>query len=870
MLSALICFLVKSPIRMAYHGGDGISLLSGGVPIIQSSGFQYYAPGWKKGYFSSNYNSVEVSSSTPNQILVKFAGYHKEAWGQLSYKLVGNTLHVTEDFFWGGKSPAEIELTGAQFWAPAFLHGTFCQGAPNDATSQQMATFGSAPKASVPLGNRILSNFPISSNAVTPVTINALWGMLEVQPVTLNPGSNWVLFDGRNYPQDWAKDKSLFWFGQLGIPISKGHPVHAAFNLKIDYGSTPNGKPLPIAGINSKETMLPEKITNVENPVNQRLPFVPFPKELALKGGPGLKITGKWKFPAGQFFHWSEFTDTLKRRFILPSVASNAPAISVDGGSADISTPHQGYQITVRPGHITVLGRDEMGLRFGLYRLANMVYSKNGNLYVPYGQVTDWPSDNWRGFHLFSGPKALSFQTKLFDRVLGPLFYNHAVIECERTEWESTPNQRGPQYMTKPQLKSLFEMYQKRGINPIPLIESFGHMSWAFANGANLDIAVNPKKTYGVDPRKPGTKAFLDSLWNEAIQLLKPKVVHFGCDEVSMRGYPKGSRLLNQLWPLQMKILGNIAKKDNVGMMIWGDDCLAPGEAPDATNAPNRDQAAERRASIPSNTIIADWHYKSDSNLADFETSLNTWTRAGLRPIAATWYDPKNIQGFVSAAVQEQVGTLQTTWQSDYSDKQNPLNAFDQFAAFILNSEYAWSGRQDPETQFGYDYRRLFWQLYYERPIPLSPIGGITLRDAGKEEDIYQDGRFSYAKIDPIKFYSAINKSRDGQTKQMEIPVDTQGRWLIMNADTLNSANVGAKIGTVDVQYSDGSQKIFTLIYGWNIRSEADGRIAPLSEKGSHYNLYFQLDPKRHIQNITIHESNMVAGITIYGLSIEK
>ena len=91
--------------------------------------------------------------------------------------------------------------------------------------------------------------------------------------------------------------------------------------------------------------------------------------------------------------------------------------------------------------------------------------------------------------------------------------------------------------MKKEDLAKLFQWYRGIEVEPIPLIQSFGHMGWLFANGMNKDLAINPQVPYTLDPRKPGAKELIGKVWDEAASLLKPRTIHVGLDEVDMLGF---------------------------------------------------------------------------------------------------------------------------------------------------------------------------------------------------------------------------------------------------------------------------------------------------------------------------------------------
>ncbi|MHB8637626.1 MAG: glycoside hydrolase family 20 zincin-like fold domain-containing protein [Fimbriimonadaceae bacterium] len=819
--------------------GVGLSVTAGGLPLIQGSGCQIYAPGWTRGYYSSTSADQTIERPDPDTVRVTFSS--GAASGEMVYHRAGPTLHVDETFQWDGDDPALVEVTAAKFWAPALAVSDFT------ADGKPMPSLASLPNPKADMMHR-----RVAPDGV-PLKFTGPWGSLSVAP----RGAPWFVFDARGYPQEYAVGKSLLWFGLLEAPLPKGRPQHFGFDVTIQAAAAASNPPLRLEPAT-------RALPNAEEAVDDQLPLAPNPKRPVLTRQV-LKLGGPFKFPAGRFFHFDEFKQTLAHRFDFHWPIPGRQALLVDGGIHDMKLPHEAYRIEIRPSGFTVFGQDENGLRFGIRRLALLVRSHGGDLTLPIGTITDWPSTPWRGFHLFVGPQAAPFQRELLERVLLPFGFNKAVLECERTAWKSLPNVRGPEVMSLAALSELFKMYREEGIEPIPLVQSFGHMEWFFAGGANLDIAYNPKNPYGVDPRNPRTREILDRLWDEVIDVTEAKTVHFGCDEVDMVGWDPNPKLMTDLWALQMPILGDIAKKHDVSMMLWGDMALAPGEAIDATNGSTGTEAGARRRAIPRGAMIADWHYKADPKFEDFFPSLETWKTEGLTPIAACWHEPDNVYGFTVAGVQQAAGTLKTTWCSENSTAEDPIANFDEFAALVLSGEYAWSGRQDPPSDFDYDYRELFRRLYFAPPIPLKPVRGVGLAvGAGAPVSI---GRYRFAPFTPIKLHSSLADTN--LPADVTLNAKFTASTLVLACGCEMPGDTGAPVATVTVTLADGSSFDRVLKYGEDVRAGSDLGVVPLAEQqdGKYAALITLPKPHSAIVAIRIATANAFSGLTVYGVT---
>ena len=348
-----------------------------------------------------------------------------------------------------------------------------------------------------------------------------------------------------------------------------------------------------------------------------------------------------------------------------------------------------GYRITIRPSKIVI----DVNSANELTAWSRLSQIKQTTHQYPTGTIEWKPSISWRGVHLFVGPNALETHKTLWTEVLLPLGFNKVVLQCEQTEWKCIPNIRGGINMKREDLRVLCEWYRHMGVEVIPLVESFGHVQWLSQKGKNLDLMMNPKVPFTVDPRKPKVQALYTSLLNEVLQVTKAKTVHFGLDEVDFRGFPKDPKLVTQLWKIQVPFLMNWAKKHKVVPMLWGDEILAPSEGAGPATAATLEEAKARRAVLPKNAIICDWHYQDRSDPNFFAASLNTLKKEGFRTIASAWDKSNNVRGQVGAAIQTKSGFLLTTWAGYELNEKVIKNNLSQFSASVVASDYLWGNK---------------------------------------------------------------------------------------------------------------------------------------------------------------------------------
>ncbi len=704
MLPTIAPPLPPANLKVEYRSREGLTAALDGVPVIQGSSFQFYAPGWSRGYYSSKWNDEHVTK-TPDGFHSDVSSPDRLVTGTVDVSASGGAVTTTYRLTWNGDSPAKLELNAALLYAEPWASAA--QTPPKPA--------GQPPRRPTEVAGRVLAQ------NVPSVRFAADRAALAIESPT--PGL--LVFDGNGYAQDWAEGRSRDWAGYEEVDAPKGKTVEVVTTFRFEGG---------YAGGATKATarLSPRPAPRAIGPVEGRLPLVPKPTKAELDYARPLEITGLWNLPAGRPRRFDDLLAALARRFELPAGAPGKTRVRIDGGIAKLHKRPGAYRLTIAPNAVSMLGEEDEGLLNAANRLAELAFVRGGKLYLPTGTVEDEPRRDFRGVHLFVGPDALAFQKRLWTRVLRPLGLNKVVLQCERTAWDSLPTAREPITMPKADLKALADWYRKETVEPIPLVQSFGHMEWLFAKGGNMDLAFNPQVPYALDPRKPRSREVLNRLWDEVVAVTGAKTLHFGLDEVDMRGFDgvpgkERAALVTELWKVQLPFLGTVAGRHGAAMMLWGDKGLAPGEAPDAALGDDRENAQARRDAIPKGAYIADWHYKADPKPQTFVKPLQIWKNEGFRPVASAWYRPENVRGFNLAADLENAGTLQTTWAGYESNEPNMLAAMNQFSAMVLAADYSWSGRQDALNRLDYDPAEVFRRLYFGEPSPLSPRPATAL-----------------------------------------------------------------------------------------------------------------------------------------------
>lgn len=850
MLAGLAAFatvsdaIVVPSMSLDYRNRQGLTAMFNGVPLIRGSLIHIVDSTTGKTYFTSTSNDQRVERMADGRIVARFESPNGYATGSQTYIPTEDGFRVEYTFKWAGAGTARAEWSLGQVWARPFMNGRlFLDSTP----ARDLRT--------TPFTQYDLEGRKYGPPAKT-VLLDSTFGRLHVD----GESREWTMFDARGYKEPWANKDDTLWLGQTGVSLLPNRPVTTSATVKFE----------PTSFVPREVSMAPEAepLRNAIAPDNRELPIIPSPKQALFdRNSPGFEVKSELRVDvnASNFGMTDELIGALKRRWDVP----NLHAVPDQTGNVivrvqDLGLGPEGYEIRISPTSVLLLGQDYPGLLHACTTVGFLSYAKDGKLWLPPGILRDWPSISWRGVHLFGGPTMREFHSKIGHRVLAPLKFNRIVLQCERTKWDSTPGIETPIFTSKADLKATFEMYRRLHIEPVPLIQSLGHMSWFFENKKNLDLALNPDFPFTIDPRKPGSKLALDKLWAEAIDLLKPRAIHFGLDEIDMRGIRSTPEFTTQLWTTQMPTLNGIAVRHSVTPMIWGDKGLAPGQAIDAALGDNPAEAQKRRAVIPKNAFIGDWHYKNDGNADRYMQSLNLWKREGLTPIGCGWFNGDNIRGFTQACYRAGAGYLQTTWAGYESSEEAMLREYRQFAAYVLAADYAWSGRKEKASELPYDPSDVFARLYFGEPSPLAESNGTGLPGSR----IITIGDVTLRRGTIFGLTSLLSPMAAGDPMRITLePKGLSGRVVTFAVDTVQLCSERDPVAEITVIDEKGKETSRRLVYGPDVRAGTDLRATVGSRNQGLSLIRVPLQSPGKVSKIVLTATSTYAGLRVHGIT---
>jgi hypothetical protein len=842
-----------------YDGGRGAAWTFAGVPVVRRSSVQLHAPNWTQGYYSSSNAKLIVHPASDKKLIV-------------THRSVKNVeVEMTETFERVGDDRIDVTLAGT-LSSDVDARLEWCLGQIN-----AFALFGGSFVANDSDMLRMILPEPPAKRDPAAVVTNAgtirLMSRLGRIVVKVENGpTQLALIDGRRSPdRDWAKPSPTFWLGLTGVPVKPNE----RFEYRVSVTFTPT-RPRDVAATQAIEPAT-QKLAKAFVPTSRPVQIIPTPRQV--KWTQGEHAVG----PDTRFFVFDEddagravkiLQREAKERFgwdwkISPGVAGAIPAYGInffrEKNAKPGSDDDEAYRIEVKPKTISVYASSPRGHAYAAYTLCQMIQPSadggaGGGATIPTCEIDDSPSLAFRGVHLFTGRDSVPFYTTLVENVLARFKLNHAVLECDYTEWETDKNIWTKDSVPKSQVAQYVRVSRENGIEPIPLVQSLGHMEWMFKNGQNRDLAEDPDTPYAYAVTNEKTYAFIHGVYKEALELFRgTDYFHIGHDEVAIRGrYP---------YRAEAKQLGETAlllrdverhrqffEHDGVKMMLWGDMLLHRSESNDAAaNAKSPAEAKHRRDSLPRDAVICDWHYQPAAP-ADYR-SLKLFRDEGFtRTIACTWYNPANIYAFAEAARRYGAwGLLQTTWAGYHVTQETVDRDARQFVAYVLAAEYAWSGQSPPPQQLAWRAEEVFARAMNPRREETSPRAGVAI-DHSKAANVrraeWLAGESSgLSKLDltervaGVAFHDtdaavvldgALLPRDVTAAKRVTIKLDAPaGELAFLHATACPATGGGgAEVGAYEVAYADGSKETIPLRYGREIRAWNDVSPTPAAPDG--------------------------------------
>lgn len=278
-----------------------------------------------------------------------------------------------------------------------------------------------------------------------------------------------------------------------------------------------------------------------------------------------------------------------------------------------------------------------------------------------------------RMIHFCVFPETTLVFLKKCIRLAGVMQYTHVVLEFwGMLQYDALKELAWQNAYTKEQIRPLIREIEDLGMEAVPMLNHLGHASASrVSSGKHVVLDQNPRLAplfsndgWSWNIASEQARSLLKDLRAELGELFpSSSYIHLGCDEVY--SYENSDEQYRLMCGYMRDLLQQV-KGEGKRPIIWGDMLL--NEKACGVTSPyfcgcHTPENAERiMASIPKDTIIADWHY--DVTEVPIQTSVYLKER-GFDVLGAPWYRYDNCQAYVDTIYENRLmGVMVTTWHT--------------------------------------------------------------------------------------------------------------------------------------------------------------------------------------------------------------
>ncbi len=395
----------------------------------------------------------------------------------------------------------------------------------------------------------------------------------------------------------------------------------------------------------------------------------------------------------------------------------------------------EGYTLSIDNEKITITGKDDAGLFYGLMSLSQLMEDaceQNANL--PLTAITDFPELAYRAIHLDVKHhlEKTEYYYTLIDK-LARYKVNGIIAELEdKLKFERQPLVASADALSIEEWKAISEYATARNIDFSPLIQGLGHASFILKHPEYYALRDDPENDWAFNPLSPKTYDVQFDLYLDAMEATpNGRYLHVGGDEVHTTGRDSGMSALE----LQLIWLGKVsefAEKHNRIPIFWDDMPLKQADVYDPMFRPDMSQKEvdsvwtenEHKLTafldrFPKNCIYMRWNYSSPEAIGNTK-AMEWFSNNGLKVMGATagqtrWVlmpqEESNMEAIRTFAVNSinsgTNGLLLTLWDDDSPHFELYMRGI------VAFSEYTWAGdkRSKEDIKSAYRHREFSNEL---------------------------------------------------------------------------------------------------------------------------------------------------------------
>jgi len=363
------------------------------------------------------------------------------------------------------------------------------------------------------------------------------------------------------------------------------------------------------------------------------------------------------------------------------SVSINARIVALAYKNLPVFNNYEGYMIKIDAKNVEISSPSLRGLLYGLTYLEGIAFKNNGK--IQKGTIENWPDLKIRALHIgeFFSKKEL----KDWIKKMRFSHFNTLVIRLGKPRTNIIALKRFKLFPEKltinwflkikeciniQDFQEIVKYAKENGLDLVPEIKFLTHQE-KFIADTYPEFMFN-KLTYDPQNEKLYTNVIFPLL-NDIIEIVHPKAIHIGHDEVAGRERAFFRKNLNP-WEVMLPAdlflkdvikLHDYLKRQGIKTWMWGDMLLSQKEFPTMLkrHLHGVKEYNKLRKLLPKDIVICDWHYFDEKK--DFPSSF-AFIKEGYRVIGVTWFKENTIKNFtkyIANLPYNNLGMMATTWK---------------------------------------------------------------------------------------------------------------------------------------------------------------------------------------------------------------
>jgi hypothetical protein len=354
--------------------------------------------------------------------------------------------------------------------------------------------------------------------------------------------------------------------------------------------------------------------------------------------------------------------DAGRRMIVLGSVSNPLVAAYCAGHALKVSSRDpgpEGYILRTDASLVLVVGSDDRGAFYGLQSLRQLVVREESGLRLQGVQIRDWPAKPFRGLKLYlPGRNNIPFFKRFVRDFMALYKYNTLIMEMNASmrfkrhpelnsgwvkfsrevnyyrrnyppgaqhEWEQNSTHQDTAdggFLEKEEVADLARWVRRYHIELVPELPSFTHSYYLLSEHQDLAEVPGEKWPDTYCPSNPESYKLLFDVYDEYIELLHPRMIHAGHDELFL---PVGlcprckDKDIRERYGEDVRKIHDYLQSKGIRLAIWGDMLLEgvrgkglqPKKTTDgfAYSTPGAMTPEQVQRLIPKNILLLNWFW---------------------------------------------------------------------------------------------------------------------------------------------------------------------------------------------------------------------------------------------------------------------